>query len=57
MGENIEINSEDNNQMIIEVTQEWRQLEWSTEMKVKLVMIDEEERAKGRGFMKQVKEH
>ena len=37
-GRNIEINSEDNNQVIIEVTQERRQLEWSTEMRVKLVM-------------------
>ena len=43
--------------MIIEVTQEWRQLEWLTEMKVKLVMIDKEERAKVRGFIKRVKEH
>ena len=51
-GRNIEINSEANNQVIIEVTQERRQLEWSTETRVKLVMIDEEERAKSRGFMK-----
>ena len=55
-GRNIEVNGEDNNQVIIEVAQEQRQLEWSTEMKVKLVMVDKEERAKGRGFMKRVKE-
>ena len=42
MGRNIEINGEDNNQVITEVTQERRQLEWSTEMKVELVMIDKE---------------
>ena len=45
-GRNIKITSEDNNQVIIEVTQDRRQLEWSTEMKMKLVMIDEEEHAK-----------
>ena len=53
-GRNIETNGEDNDQVIIGVTQEWRQLEGSTEMKVKLVMIGEEERAKGRGSMKRV---
>ena len=53
---NIEISGEDNNQVIREVTQQRRQLEWSTEIKVKLVMIDEEKHAKGRGFMKRVKE-
>ena len=31
-------------------------LEWTTEMKIVLVMLDQEERANGRGFMKQVKE-
>ena len=31
-------------------------LEWTTEMKVTLVRLDEEERGKGRGFMKRVKE-
>ena len=30
--------------------------EWTTEMKVVLVMLDQEERANGRGFMKRVKE-
>lgn len=33
-----------------------KSLEWTTEMKVTLVMLDEEERARGRGFMKRVKE-
>ena len=36
--------------------QERRQLEWTTEMKVTLIIFDNEERAKGRGFMKRVKE-
>ena len=31
-------------------------LEWTTEMKIVLVMLDQEERANGRGFMKRVKE-
>ena len=35
---------------------ERKSLEWTTDMKVLLVMLDEEERAKGRGFMKRVKE-
>ena len=35
---------------------DWKKMEWTTEVKIKLMMIDEEERVKGRGFMKQVKE-
>ena len=31
-------------------------LEWTTEMKIVLVTLDQEERAKGRGFMKRVKD-
>ena len=31
-------------------------LEWTTEMKIVLMILDQEERAKGRGFMKQVKD-
>ena len=31
-------------------------MEWTTEMKIKLIMIDEEECVKDRGFMKRVKE-
>ena len=31
-------------------------LEWTTEMKIELVTLDQEERAKGRGFMKRVKD-
>ena len=30
--------------------------EWNTEIKIGLIIIDEEERQKGRGFMKRVKE-
>ena len=33
-----------------------KKMEWTTEMKIKLIMIDKEERVKGRGFMKRVKE-
>ena len=33
-----------------------KNIDWTTEMKVKLVKIDYEERSKGRGFMKRVKE-
>ena len=36
--------------------QERRHTEWKTEMKVTLITFDNEERAKGRGFMKRVKE-
>ena len=36
--------------------QEKRSLEWTTEMKVALITFDNEERAKGKGFMKRVKE-
>ena len=35
--------------------QERRHFEWTTEIKVTLIMFDNEERAKGRGFMKRVK--
>ena len=31
-------------------------LEWTAEMKIVLVTLDQEERAKGRGFMKRVKD-
>ena len=33
-----------------------KNIEWCTEMKIRLIHIDEEERKKGRGFMKRVKE-
>ena len=33
-----------------------KNIEWSTEMKIRLIHIYEEERKKGRGFMKRVKE-
>ena len=31
-------------------------LEWTTEMKIVLMILDREERTKGRGFMKRVKD-
>ena len=33
-----------------------KHLDWKTDMKINLVIMDEEERVKGRGFMKRVKE-
>ena len=33
-----------------------KQLNWTTEMKIYVIIMDKEERAKGRGFMKRVKE-
>ena len=33
-----------------------KQLNWTTELKIDVVIMDKEERAKGRGFMKRVKE-
>ena len=36
--------------------QEKRSLEWTIEMKVALITFDNEDNAKGRGFMKRVKE-
>ena len=42
----VELGATDNNN---------KQLEWTTEMKIDLVTIDKEERARGRGFMKRVK--
>ena len=33
-----------------------RNIDWTTEMKIKLVKIDDDERSRGRGFMKRVKE-
>ena len=39
-----------------EVSENQKQLEWTTEMKISLVVMDNEERSKGRGFMKRVKE-
>lgn len=38
------------------VEQQRTSLEWTMEMKVVLLMLDEEERARGRGFMKRVKD-
>ena len=36
--------------------QKRKSIEWTTEMKIVLVMLYEDERAKGRGFMKRVKD-
>ena len=39
-----------------EMSTQSRSVDWTTEMKVKLVQIDSEERRRGRGFMKRVKD-
>ena len=44
------------NQVPCETSENKKLLEWTTEMKINLVTMDDEERAKGRGFMKRVKE-
>ena len=33
-----------------------KNIDWITEMKIKLVKIDDEERSRGKGFIKRVKE-
>ena len=40
----------------IKLVKKRKHLDWTTEMKISLVTIDDEERRKGRGFMKRVKE-
>ena len=45
-----------NDQPVDDNQQQRKSLEWTREMKITLLQIDEEERAKGRGFMKRVKE-
>ena len=47
---------EEAEQVMNEVSENRKQLEWTTEMKINLVVMDNEERSKGRGFMKRVKE-
>ena len=47
------------NELIVEQTtpeNDSKQLNWTTEMKIDVVTIDKEERTKGRGFMKRLKE-
>ena len=47
---------EEAEKVVNEVGENRKQLEWTTEMKINLVVMDNEERPKGRGFMKRVKE-
>ena len=46
----------DEEQTITQVVEVHKNIEWSTEMKIRLIQTDEEERKKGRGFMKRAKE-
>ena len=55
MGNQLE-QEEEAAQVVNEVSENQKQLEWTTEMKISLVVMDNEERSKGRGFMKRVKE-
>ena len=43
-------------QIVTHTTVEKKKTEWNTEMQIKLLIIDEEERAKGQRFMKRIKE-
>ena len=47
---------EEAEQVVNKVSENQKQLEWTTEVKINLVVMDNEERSKGRGFMKRVKE-
>ena len=55
MGNQLE-QEEEAEQVVNEVSENQKQLEWITEMKISLVVMDNEERSKGKGFMKKVKE-
>ena len=44
------------NEVPSETSESKKHLEWKTEMKINLVTMDDEEREKGRGFIKRVKE-
>ena len=46
----------DEEQTLTQVIEVHKNIEWSTEMKIRLIQINEEERKEGRGFMKRVKE-
>ena len=47
---------EDEEQKTTQAIEVHKNIDWSTEMKIRLIHIDKEERKKGRGFMKRVKE-
>ena len=55
-GNQLEQEEDEAEQVVNEVSENQKQLEWTTEMKINLVGMDNEERSKGRGFMKRVKE-
>ena len=46
----------DKEQTTTQAVEVHKNIEWSTEMKIRLIHIDEEERKKNRGFMKRVNE-
>ena len=52
----VEIDNRDEVEVQQQMNNNRTSLEWTTEMKIVLVTLDQEERAKGRGFMKRVKD-
>ena len=57
MGKKAEIENQNEVEVQQQIGEQNRtSLEWTTEMKIVLVMLDQEERANGRGFMNRVKE-
>ena len=55
-GRPVEIDNRDEVEVQQQMNNNRTSLEWTTEMKIVLVTLDQEERAKGRGFMKRVKD-
>ena len=55
-GRPVEIDNRDEVEVQQQMNNNRTSLEWTTEMKIVLVTLDQEERAKGRGFTKQVKD-
>ena len=55
-GRPVEIDNRDEMEVQQQMNNNRTSLEWTTEMKIVLVTLDQEERAKGRGFMKRVKD-
>ena len=55
-GRPVEIDNRDEVEVQQQMNNNRASLEWTTEMKIVLVTLDQEERAKGRGFMKRVKD-
>ena len=55
MGNQLE-QEEESEQAVNDVSENRKQLEWTTAMKINLVVMDNEEISKGRGFIRRMKE-